>query len=95
VLFSPDARSVFLPDYRGETLRFLDRASRREIGRLTFPGSGPQGITVTPDGRHLLLSMSAQGRVAIIDVGTRSVIGHVAVGDTPDGVVYTTRVVAR
>jgi YVTN family beta-propeller protein len=95
VLFSPDAKSVFLPDYRGETLRFLERASRRELGRLTFPGGGPQGITVTPDGRHLLLSMSAQGRVAIIDVANRTVLGHIAVGDTPDGVVYTSRVIAR
>jgi YVTN family beta-propeller protein len=95
VLFSPDAKSVFLPDYRGEALRFLDRASRRELGRLAFPGGGPQGITVTPDGRHLLLSMSAQGRVAVIDAAARTVVGHLAVGDTPDGVVYTTRVVAR
>ena len=95
VLFSPDARTVYLPDYRGEVLRFVDRASRRELGRLALPGAGPQGITVTPDGRHLLLSLSAQGRVAIIDAASRTVLGHLGVGDTPDGVVYTTRVVAR
>lgn len=91
ILFSPDKRFTFLPDLRGETLRFLDRASRRELGRLTFPGGGPQGITITPDGRYLFQSLSREGRVAIIDVTTRAVVGHISTGKTPDGVAYSTR----
>ena len=91
VLFSPDRRFTFLPDLRNEELRFLDRASRRELGRLPFPGGGPQGIAITPDGRYLLQSLSRQSRVAIIDVNTRAVVGHLSAGDTPDGVAYTTR----
>ena len=94
ILFSPDRRFTFLPDLRGETLRFLDRASRRELGRLTFAGGGPQGITITPDGRYLFQSLSRQGRVAIIDVTKREVVGHIATGETPDGVAYTARAVS-
>ena len=94
VLFTPDASLVLMPDYRGETLRFVERATRRELGRLTLTGAGPQGITLTPDARYAFLSLSAQGRVAIVDVARREVVGHVAAGDTPDGVAYTTRVVA-
>jgi hypothetical protein len=30
--------------------------------------------------------------VAIIDVATRAVVGHLAAGETPDGVAYTTQV---
>ena len=90
VLFSPDRKLTFLPDLRNEELRFLDRASRRELGRLTFPNGGPQGIAITPDGRYLLQSLSRQARVAIIDVNTRAVVGHLAAGETPDGVAYTT-----
>jgi DNA-binding beta-propeller fold protein YncE len=93
VLFSPDARLVLLPDYRGETLRVLERAGRRELGRIAFPGAGPQGITITPDGRFALLSLSNEGRVAIIDVAARRVLGHVAVGETPDGVGFSALVV--
>ena len=95
ILFSPDKRFTFLPDLRGETLRFLDRATKQELGRLTFPGGGPQGITITPDGRYLFQSLSRQGRVAIIDVNTRQVVGHIPTGETPDGVAYTTRTFAR
>ena len=89
ILFSPDRRLTFLPDLRNEELRFLDRASRRELGRLKFPNGGPQGITITPDGRYLLQSLSKQARVAIIDVSKRTVVGHLAAGETPDGVAYT------
>lgn len=91
VLFSPDARLVLLPDYRGEVLRFLDRATRRELGRVAFPGGGPQGIVFTPDGKYALQSLSRQARVAIVDVASRTVVGHIPVGETPDGVAYTPR----
>jgi YVTN family beta-propeller protein len=92
VLFTPDVNTVLLPDLRGEELRFLDRATRRELSRLSFPGGGPQGITITPDGRYAFQSLSAQGRVAIIDMLNRTVVGHLAAGETPDGIAYTTRV---
>jgi DNA-binding beta-propeller fold protein YncE len=88
VLFTPDAATVLLPDYRGETLRFVDRASRRELGRLTLTGAGPQGITLTPDARYAFLSLSAQGRVAIVDVARREVVRQLNVGETPDGVAF-------
>ena len=95
VLFSPDSRLALIPDYRGEELRFLERASRKELGRLALAGAGPQGIAITPDGRYVLLSLSREARVAIIDVARRTVSGHLRVGETPDGVVYTTFVVSR
>ncbi|MEO8450650.1 MAG: hypothetical protein ABI647_12700 [Gemmatimonadota bacterium] len=95
VAFSPDGKTVLLPDLKREDLRFLDRASHRELGRLSFPGGAPQGITITPDGRYALESMSGQGRVAIIDIAKRAVVGYLAAGETPDGIGYTTRVIAR
>lgn len=95
VLFSPDGKTVLLPDLRREELRFLDRASRRELGRLAFPGGAPQGITITPDGRYALESLSGQARVVIVEMATRTVAGYLAAGPTPDGIGYTTRVFSR
>ena len=95
VFFTPDARLVLMPDYRGESLRFIERASRRELGRMEFTGGGPQGITITGDGRTALLSLSATGKVVAIDVARRVVIGELRVGATPDGVVYSPVVVRR
>lgn len=93
VLFSPDMKTVMLPDLTGEELRFLDRGSKRELSRLSFPGGGPQGITITPDGRYVLQSLSRQARVAIINLSTRAVVGHLNAGETPDGIAYTPRVI--
>jgi DNA-binding beta-propeller fold protein YncE len=92
VLFTPDQKTVIVPDLTNEDVRFLDRATRRELGRISVPGAGPQGITSTPDGKYVLLSLSKQARVAVIDVASRSIIGYIAAGETPDGIVYTTRV---
>jgi len=94
VRFTPDVRTVLLPDLRNEELRILDRASKAERARLDFAGAGPQGIIITPDGRYAFLSLSQQSRVAIIDIAAASVVGHLPAGSTPDGVVYTTRVLS-
>jgi len=89
--FTPDVSTVLLPDMRREELRIVERASRRELARLPFPGAGPQGITTTPDGRHALLSLSRQSRIAIIDIAARRVIGYIDAGPTPDGIAWTPR----
>ena len=93
VLFSPDGKTVLLPDLRREELRFVDRASHRELGRLSFAGGAPQGITITPDGRYALESLSGQARVVVIEMASRTVVGYLAAGETPDGIGYTTRIV--
>lgn len=95
VLFSPDLSMVVIPDMTKNEVRFLDRASRRELSRLSFPNGGPQGITMTPDGHYLFLSLSKEARVAVIDARTRTVVGYLPSGETPDGVVYSPRVLPR
>jgi DNA-binding beta-propeller fold protein YncE len=92
VLYTPDLATVVIPDMTNHEVRFIERASHREISRIPLPGAGPQGVTITPDGKYVLLSLSREARVAIIDMKTRTVVGHLAAGNTPDGIVYTTRV---
>jgi YVTN family beta-propeller protein len=89
ILYTPDVKTALIPDLRGEELRFLDRATKRELGRISFKGGGPQGIAITPDGRFAFQSLSSEGRVAIVDVARRKVVGYLAAGDTPDGIAYT------
>ena len=92
VLFTPDVSTVVLPDLRNHEVRFLDRASRRELSRIPLPGAGPQGVTMTPDGRYLLESLSTQARVVVIDMRTRAIVGYIPAGATPDGIAYTPNV---
>ena len=92
IRFTPDAGIALIIDLRREEVRFIERASRREIARLLFPGGGPEGVAITPDGRYAFVSLSAQSRIAVIDVARREALGFFASGDTPDGIAYTTRV---
>ena len=76
----------------------LVQANLSDLAQTTFGraiGAGPQGITLTSDARIALLSLSATGRVAIIDVASRRVLGELGVGETPDGVAYSPLVVTR
>jgi DNA-binding beta-propeller fold protein YncE len=91
IAYTPDVATVLLPDLRNEELRFVERASLRELGRISLGGAGPQGIVITPDGRYAFQSLSQQGKVAIVDVAGRRVAGYLEAGATPDGVAYTTQ----
>jgi DNA-binding beta-propeller fold protein YncE len=77
---------VVVPDLRLEVVRFFDRATHEEIGRLELPGEGPQGVALTHDRSALFLSLSRSGQVAVIDLTTRTIIRRIAAGPTPDGI---------
>lgn len=89
ILITPGRRLVLIPDYRGESLRILDFATRAERGRIAFAGGGPQGIALSGDGRTAFLSLSAEDRVAVIDLESLTVVGHVPAGSRPDGVAWS------
>lgn len=94
ILFTPDQSRVLIPDLRGNELRIVDRAERRELHVVPLPGGGPQGITLMTGATHAFQSLSRQGVVAVIDLGTGAVVAEIEAGPTPDGVAYTERVIA-
>jgi DNA-binding beta-propeller fold protein YncE len=95
ILPTPDSRLVLIPDLRRDELRIIERSSRQALATISLPDAGPQGITLSEDGRTAFQSLSQQGRVAIIDLEGMEVVGYVDVGDRPDGVAYTSRIVKR
>lgn len=89
VHFSADGSLALIPDLRGDELRIVDAESRKELAIFSFPGGGPQGVTFSADGRYAFQSLSRQGRVAVIDLGSMSVVGYLSAGSSPDGVAHT------
>ncbi len=92
--FTPDDGMVIIPDLKSNVVRFYERAARRELGRLDLPGAAPQGIIAPPGTGVAFLSLSAEDRVAVIDLVTRRVVEYLPAGDGPDGVAYSALVVA-
>lgn len=95
ILITPDQHLVIMPDLEREEVRFVERATRRELERLTFAGAGPQGVILSADARTLFLSLSRRNRVAVIDLASRRVTRHIDTGAGPDGIAFTTRVIAE
>ena len=95
IFLTPGVEQIIVPDLSGETLRFFDGDDYTELGSIDFPGEGPQGLILHPDGRHLFLSLSAAGRIAVVDIRTRAVVGYLPSGQGPDGIGYSALTVRR
>ncbi|MFQ5745961.1 MAG: YncE family protein [Gemmatimonadota bacterium] len=95
ILFTPDERLVIVPDFRGNELRFIDRATRTDVASLPLPSAGPMGLTLSADGRTLFLSLGLENRVAVIDLATREILRTLEAGARPDGVGYSELVLAE
>ena len=94
VFLTPGVERIIVPDLRNEVVRFFDGTSYDELGRIDFPGEGPQGLVLHPDGRHLFLSLSAANRIAVVDIERRVVVGYLPAGSGPDGIGYSPLTVA-
>jgi len=86
VLFTPDERLAIMPDFRGNQLRIVNRETLEELKRFDFPGGGPQGVTLSGDGKTLYLSLARAGEVVAIDLESLEEVRRYDVGPTPDGI---------
>jgi len=85
--FTPDGRQVLVT--AGSALVILDAATREEEKRLAnVHGSG--GIQMQPDGARAYVACSPDGYVAVIDLKTLEMAGHIDVRG-PDGLAWAVR----
>lgn len=93
VRFTPDGKYVFissLSEAGGGDLAIFDTQTRRQIRRLSL-GHGAAGILMQPDGSRAFVACSSDNYVAVIDLKTLKVIGHIDTGKGPDGMAWAVR----
>jgi YVTN family beta-propeller protein len=83
--FTPDGKMVLVS--AGPDFVVLDAATHREIKRLRT-GHGSGGVLVTPDGRRAYEACGPDNYVAVIDLKTLEVVGHIDAGGEPDGMAW-------
>ena len=88
--FTPDGKLVFISSLQSGELTIYDAKSRTEIKRLKI-GHGAAGILMDPDGSRAFVACSADNYVAVIDLKTLEVTGHIDVGGVPDGLAWAVR----
>jgi YVTN family beta-propeller protein len=88
--FTPDGKLVFISSLRDSDLVIYDAASRKEFKRVKI-GHGAAGILMDRDGNRAFISCGPDNYVAVVDLKTLEVTGHIDVGGEPDGLAWAVR----
>jgi YVTN family beta-propeller protein len=90
--FTLDGKYVFVSSLRGDggDLAIFDAHSRQQIKRMRL-GHGAAGILMQPGGARAYVACSPDNYVAVIDLKTLQVVGHIYPGRGPDGLAWAVR----
>lgn len=83
--FTPDGKKVLVSS--GPEFVILDASTRKVVKRITT-GHGSGGVLVEPDGARAFESCGPDNYVAVIDLRTLEVVGHINAGGEPDGLAW-------
>jgi DNA-binding beta-propeller fold protein YncE len=88
--FTPDGKYVLISTLGGMDLVILDAHTRRQAKRVAI-GHGAAGIVMQPDGARAFVACTADDYVAVINLKTLEVAGHIDAGGEPDGMAWVGR----
>jgi YVTN family beta-propeller protein len=88
--FTLDGKRVLISSLRGGDLVVYDAASRKEWKRVPI-GHGAAGILIEPGGARAFVACTPDNSIAVIDLKTFAVTGHIDVGGEPDGLAWAVR----
>jgi len=90
LVFTTDGKLAFISSLQSGDLTIYDTRSRKEIKRLKI-GHGAAGILMDPNGSRAFVACTPDNYVAIVDIKTLEVTGHIDVGGGPDGLAWAVR----
>ncbi|MGH9611762.1 MAG: YncE family protein, partial [Bryobacteraceae bacterium] len=88
--FTPNGKLVLISSLRGPDLAVLDGATGKTVKRIEI-GHGAEGVLVEPTGARAFVSCTPDDYVAVIDLKTLEVTGHIDAGKNPDGLAWAVR----
>jgi DNA-binding beta-propeller fold protein YncE len=96
---TPDGRSMLVSNANGSAIQLVDVATRAAAKIPMPPRAGPSavpiGTVISPDSKTAYVALNAEDRVAVIDLATRTITGHLVAGRGPDGLGYSTAFVRK
>lgn len=88
--FTLDGKHVLVSMLSQPYVLVLDAATHAEVKRITI-GHGAAGILMQPDGARAYVACTPDDYVAVIDLSTLEVVGHIDAGGNPDGLAWAAR----
>jgi YVTN family beta-propeller protein len=86
--FAPDGKIVLVS--AGPELVVLDASTRKVVKRIAI-GHGSGGVLIQPDGARAFVACGPDNNVAVIDMHSLTVTGHIQAGASPDGLAWAVR----
>lgn len=88
--FTTDGKFVLISSLRDANLAVFDAATHKEVKRVKV-GSGAAGIQIDPNGARAFVACTPDNYVAVVDLKTLEVSGHLDAGPQPDGMAWAKR----
>jgi YVTN family beta-propeller protein len=88
--FTPDGKLVLVSSLRAPDVFVIDTATHSVVKHIPV-GHGAAGILMQPGGSRAFVACSPDNYVAVIDLKTLEVTGHINTGGEPDGLAWATR----
>ena len=88
--FTPDGKLVLISSLGGSDVTVINSATRKATKRIPV-GRGAAGILMQPDGARAFVACTPDNYVAVIDLKSLNVVGHIDAGDNPDGLAWAAR----
>ena len=88
--FTPNGKLVLISSLGDGDLVIYDAVSRKEFKRVKV-GHGAAGILIDPEGDRAFVACTPDNYVAVLDLKTLLVVGHIDAGDEPDGLAWAIR----
>jgi YVTN family beta-propeller protein len=86
--FTPDGKLVFISSLGSGNLTVYDAATHTLVKQIPI-GSGAAGILMQASANRAYIACGPNGYLAVIDLKTLTVTGHIDVGGEPDGLAFT------
>jgi YVTN family beta-propeller protein len=101
-IFSPDGQEIWTSKMSSPGSVLVLDPSTLETKTTIAVGDAPAEVTFSPDGSHAFVANTGSDSVSVIDVGNKTVVETIQVGDTPvgawpgsDGVMYVDNEVGK
>ena len=88
--FTPDGKLVLISSLGQPDVTVIDSATRKTVKRIPV-GHGAAGILMQPGGSRAFVACTPDSYVAVIDLHSLKVVGHIDAGENPDGLAWATR----
>ena len=85
--FTPDGKLVLISDMGAGDLVIVDVAKEKEVKRIHL-GKNVEGILIQPDGTRAFVAVTADSKVAVVDLKTLEVTTTFTAGEEPDGMAW-------